>query len=904
MYRKSTFNRRSSVKSLLIIMIAAFGLVMYSCSGSPTSGVDDNDSSGNGDPITDSHQICEDLTITADSAEPMDIITVEGFSAGLGEDAIAWMRDAENPDLKAPIVFFIDEAAETASFVLPVHPSGWMEGGETEIEFVNEDEEFVCTGFSFTVEPLTARPGASDELITTLEDGISDLLDEMGYDPGNMDDYQSSPFYDSITPLLATMRTFSDESFDNNFSNIIDGNAPVYDGEPLTDDAKELFDALIGKAELSSSLSDMFSEAAAGTGQANKIQGSNSSAESDIITPRQLATHMQVQQVFQAKREGMSRHISDFSELALGTTSITLGIAALFTGGATAPAAAAAGLVGSMMTIENIMNQATADLLPSELTSVDILADPAEFAEDSEESGFWQNSMTVQNRGYTLNSSALIGLAPSGKAVNNRLVREQIGEVHTLFVELFQTMGLGFWGAVDETGIEFEQRQWTVIASPEREDEELFFEWEIFPLDSWDGGPAFEMFTDDDGDLGYEPLQEGTAELRFRVHPDPFGFPAGPVETKEITVHPIEVEIISDEVVLYMSDFEGEIMYVDLYASVENAENEKLEWDSEDNNEGIFMIHDDDAHHVTYFPPEESGTYLVLAESITETGPREGRTPPRGDNIRVRVIDEDDDQGMFFLQPDPGCVALDDEFTFQAFMGDPYSESMDAVEIPFGDIYWDMQGPGSLTNNGTFLPDEKGMVEISFLYEDPFTGDTHSTSASFVVLESCGELTIQSSQFEYTTGCVSAEGDIIGDNFPTPNPRSGVYAAGWTGMGGADLIIGMGADIRDEGNWSRSFDTYDGDHKWGIPTFFDASGDEWSQEGDYYGPGVEVLEVERHEITVGEHTIGLLSGTFQTWMFNYSEYERSDMYWSDVPIYTVTGEFSGIPITGGINICQ
>ncbi|MCC5912789.1 MAG: hypothetical protein JJU46_00315 [Balneolaceae bacterium] len=917
MNKKVAFIGRSHLKSILIVMVSALGLVIYSCSDSPTSGIDENgdtDPSGDSEPIDENHQFCEDLILSVDSAQPLDIIEVEGFVDEFGDEPIGWIFSEENEGSQVPIYVNANYNTETAEFIMPLHPIHWLEGGEAEIVLSNSDGSKTCGGFQMMIESLDPAPGETQRFLDEYNQYVKGLIESMGFDADKVagESVQSLPA--ELAPLAAALQGFDSDYVENNLKAILSGDAPILDGETLSDEVVAAIDALFGKAGLADLLGQTETTKMKPVSGAIGNLSCHRNEDSTNYTPACLDYLVKLQSQFQQSTDGVSGAFYEFSEVALGAASLSLGVLALGTAGATAPAAAAAGVAGNAMAIQNLVNDVMSNVLPSQFVDFELLAAPLAFNEDSEEIGEWVSFVKFTSRGTTITNAQIAGLLPAGRLIDNNLVQGMISELSQEVAKLTYSFGASILGSVAEQGITYEPKQYLSYINPKRDGDEDYYRWELHHLESWNGSQAFEFYVDfDTGEIDeqkYIPLVEGKTELRVRTNDGVFNFSPGLVLTEELILKPIEIELDPDEVVLYLKDFKNEDLKVDFFAEVENADDEELEWVSEDNGDGFFMQNDDKGHHVTYFPHEKAGTYLVVAESITETGPRQGKMPPRTESVRVRVIDEDDSQGMLFMQPNSGCVALDDEFTFQPFIGDPFSEEIGAIEIPFEEIDWDMEGAGSLSSSGTFTPDEEGFVEIVFIYDDEASGETHTASASFVVLESCGELTVSSDYFEYTTSCVSADSPEA----PTPFPYdlSAVMAAGWTDLGGADLTVTMEANIEEEtGSWTRSFKRmwggFDGSGShWSIPNFLDHTADEWQpiEVWELENPEDETFDVERVEITVGDSSIGLLSGEFNMTMYNYSEYERENQYSDERTISEFRGEFHGIPIIGGINICQ
>lgn len=904
MGHSDTLSGRRSFTSIFIILITTIGLTLYSCSDSTTTGANEHEQPGTEDPITDDiHPVCEDLKILTDTGKPMDIIDIEGFQDDFGDEPFGWIYSDEDDERLVPIYINADYPNETAEFILPLHPIHWMDGGETEVTISNHDSTLICSGLQMTIEPLEPAPGETERFLDEFDAFITELINQLGYNLSELVDENVSSLPEEVAPLVVALRAFDDDYVENNIRAVLSGDAPILEGETLPEDALMAVDALFGKTGLANAFSTGFAAK-----ESSLNRASCSGYDKSNMPPACLDLQVKLQNQFQTSIEGVSGAFYQFSEDALSAASIGLAVVALGTAGAAAPAAVAAGVAGNAMAIHNLFNDSMANVLPSQFTNFDLIAGPVTFNEDSEEIGEWVGFVEFASRGTTITYAKIATLLPHGKLLDNQIANEMIREVSNKVAQITLSMGLTIIESQSEQGITLESTLFRSYITPDRDDDEIYFNWELNHRDSWDGSQAFEYYIDLNtgfiDELRYIPVVEGKTELRTRINDGAFNLSPGPVQTEELILNPIEITVTPDETVLYLSDFENDDLKVEIAAEVENADDEKLEWDAEDGGEGFFIQNDNEGHEMTYFPPEEPGTYLLVAESTTETGPRQGRTPPRSETVRVRVMGESDAQGLFFLQPDPGCVALDEEFTFNAYLGDPFDENTDPVPIPFTDIFWDMRGPGNLSDDGTFTPDEKGVVDIAFLYEDPNTGNTHSNSTSFVVLEGCGELTVESDYFKYSTDCVSAR--LIRQSFFSSDV-SVISAAGWRG-GGTNMNISMDYDIESKtGSWTKSFvRTLTGLEGWDVAFFIDEDGEEWQPitAAEIENLSSETLEIERTEITLGDRNIGLLSGEFRITMFNLTESEQKNLYSDERTISTFNGEFSFIPIVSGLNICN
>lgn len=632
--------RRTSFRIVTIIFIA---LITIQCSDSP-SGVDEDIPEE--DPEPDVSQACENLTLLSDSGKPTDFITIEDFSEEFGEDAYAWLIATEEPSEKNPIAIYPDFEEETAVFTLPLHPVNQMEGGDVKIEIVEQNQEFTCPGIPFTVEALTPSPGASEELFDSFKQGLDEMFVRLGYDPEELNDKTVDEVDPELIPLLMAYHSIDSDVFENDLASFLDGTAPALNGEQLTPEQQELIDAIVAESDFATYVNDFFLSYVEGLNSGLNYTTLEKEAKLykrntyDTRSPGYISALMKIQEDAEGDVTGFKGATLQAAALTTGLVSLVAGIAALGTGGGTAPIAVASGYASTAISAAFFITKGIADLLPSQLESLDIFAAQGTFDEDHDDIAEWDNLMIVGGKNFSVSITDIISFLPTGKIFELKKVTNVIGEINAKLLELMAELNASVASVYDDSEVlRIEKNQWGVLVDPQRGNEETYFEWEIDFLSSWDGEPpVFGMCTDctESSNLGYYPLKEGAAQLRVEAKAEPFNFPTNPVETREITVTPISINVAPQSTSLLLEDVKsGEI--VEYNAEVDNAINEQLEWSADD---GFFTYNDDLAHNVTYHPPEKLGSYTVTAEAITESGPREGLEPPRTERARVYIEDE------------------------------------------------------------------------------------------------------------------------------------------------------------------------------------------------------------------------------------------------------------------------
>lgn len=647
MIRRNMFGRLLLPFLMLIIAV--------SCSDSTTS-VNEPDSE---DPPPEINAACENLSIVTDSAQPTDIVSVTGFSSEFGDEAVALVSDPDNAENEVPIVFFADFSEKKADFVVPLHPTNQMDGGSVEIEFVQEDEDFSCPGFTFTIESLNPSPNATQEFVESYGNGLKQILEGLGYTSEELAGFTTQDVDTIAVPFLMAHHAIDSDLFENNLSAIMDGTAPLLNGTPLTSEQKQIIDALVARSNIEQYLNEYITTIASQLDNLPakdqmQLKGEKISRNGVTLdTPAYLSGLMKSQREAEDLVTGFTGAALQASALTTGLVSLIAGLATVGTGGgaspATVPVGVAAGWASTAIATTLFVTQALSDLLPSRLVSFDLYATEYTFNEDSETIAKWENLMTVESRDFEVSVTDIIGFVGAGKVLDNKFVKDRIGEINQRIVEIFAEMNLAIVGGYDGTGIiAYEKNRWVTGVNTSRDNEEKYFKWEFDFLDSWDGSPPVFAFCSAcyESTNGYYPLKQGESELRVEAIAEEFGFITNPVSTQEIAVEPIEIEITPQDAEILLEEVENG-KGVALTAKVENADDPTLAWKAEG---GYFTVHDDYENNVTYYPPAEVGNYLVTAEAMTETGPRDGREPTRDATSRIYVEDEDE-----------GCAHFDSE---------------------------------------------------------------------------------------------------------------------------------------------------------------------------------------------------------------------------------------------------
>lgn len=899
--------RSNTVKALSLLIISGIilSLAFLSCSDNPSTGPDlpDPDPDPDPDPVS----ACDDLHLQSSSAYPLTVLTVTGLSDEFGSTTAGWLSD--NSGNQTPIALYRVEDSDDAQFTLPLHPSGSIHGGTAEITFISSSAQLECSGFEITIQALEESPGEAEQYTSAFQNGLDQLIQQLGYSLDQLVNQSVEEIDPHLAPFAIAYKLMAPDHYENNLNAILDGSAPILEGETVTEQQRQLLDALIAKSNLTS-LADSFFEdlLAAGSAGKSSVSPSFASAASatplptanamvEIVTPAELSELMRMGDYLSGFPD-LNQANPDFPDLFTATQSLIVGIyGEILTAGSESSDPALAGTISASLTvIQSALRFILPDLLPAGDMEIELNSSPLEFNEDSDEFGSWTAEFSTKSQGHSVNTAQFTSQLPFDLWDEIPVIQDMITNINQQFQKALGNIGVNLLGIAANDQLEFLPNTWIVHLDTERDDESDYFNWQLIHIDSWDGNPAFEFYTDPaqniKPEMGYTPVNQGTAELRIFAFGEQFALPFDPEESIELSVLPIEVNLSPNTVIIYLEEAEPEDFEVVVQANVLNADDEQLEWTT-DSSQAFFDINDSNGHDVTFYVPEEIGTYAAFAEAITNTGARSDRNPPRGDTLMVQVVDQ---PAGLVIHPAPGCVTIEDSFIISA--------SLDEETIPFQDLNWDLNGPGQIGPDGTFNPTGEGYMTIQFKYDDPQSGESYTTTIEFPILESCGEFSVESDYFTYFTGCVSADGPIRGLGLPFD--ISTISAAGWTSMGGADMILNMGTDIRDEGEWGRTFRRpgTGPEGSWSVPTFYDHHEDLWVPTDDGVDAESEIFTLERIEINLDGEIIPLFSGSFQLLMYNETEFEREDLYWDEKTESIVKGEFHGIPLVSGLNICD
>lgn len=524
--------------------------------------------------------------------------------------------------------------------------------------------------------------------------------------------------------------------------------------------------------------------------------------DDEEVLPEELDRLMTVQSGAAELNRGRSADIQEFTELALGATSTTVGLT-----GVGAPLGAKLGAAGNAVAFVGTAMELLDKGVPSRLEDIEIEADPPAYnedfpGEDVPYPGSWTAELDATTEEFTLTWADAIGTIPiAGPGARflselggvGRDAAEQMLSVYQEFLE-------DLWGVSSSTGpVRIDPVTYTIEdgVTPGRDDESEYFAWELRTLNSEDEADPFVLEEDDESE--YWPLSVGVSELRVQTEAGRFQDQLR-MSTQELAVNAIDVSIVADDGSEPPFDLDpAEGSTIDLRAEVENANDESVVWD----NEGGAFVRKEETEAT--FEAPQGGTTLVIARSDASGGARDREAAPaRSDTAQVTVGEDDGDDGRLTVGPDVGCLPLENTHELTA--------RLDGEPIAFGDLAWTVSGTGdgTLGSDGVFVPSAEGLVTIEFwLPDDPEATD----EVSIDVGGACGTLVLEFTFHPYqdatlTSHCLAGRAitDQAGGSFSSfltdPQPLDG------GGHGGAPVEVHVNAfdvDISEGAEWTEEF---------------------------------------------------------------------------------------------------
>ena len=777
---------------------------------------------------------CEDIEFELSSGRPTNYVQINGLSDEFGDEPLGWVYDSNDIDEENRFAVYIERINENqAEMLIPIHPGNHMEGGSATIEIYNENQSINCSGISFEIEALESAPGTIKQMVDNLEITFKNMAQEFGYSFEDLIAVDIAELPDEVKALAASIQTIDGSNNPNSIRQILNGNAPLLEGEPMDAEVLELFDALFHESGLSEKVVTFSEVIDSKTKLKNASFGNCLVLPENISTPGELNCWMGIQAWFENENQGLSRIRRDAAGAVLGIG----GIIALVSG-AGAPLTAVFGAAATIVSMQQIFIDANDNTLPSQLLGFEIKGNPETYEnEDDNTEGVWSADLAAESKGWTLDWVTTLTNVPGlGKAAGIFNRTNMPNHAVEFLIDNFQSQIGSIWNA-DSGPISISPQVQQVTIDINRDED--YFNWESNTTSKETNTDPFSFTRDQQG---YTPEAVGTADLRLETKGGDVFKGQKVFNILELEVVPINitlVEYIVDSDTTYVSPFYIAIdEELTLEAAVENAINKEVTWSVSPEGSGLSLIdwRVEPATGIKDVVAKEPGSYIVEAESIADTGPRADKTPRRFDQVRIVV-------GGLNVS-NPGCVETGEAYQLSASIG---GETVD-----FNDLEWDINGPGSIDSDGVYSADGTGDVQINF----QVIGQPENThTINFAVKKLCSSFTISSPKFNFSGTCVGYE-ELEGTN------RTAIYFDPQHEQPNGQIIIKeiLSEVMSTTESWTET------DPGWSINSFVQ-SGLEWPSKTWGYAPddniGAGGSFTLNHEVREYDETnLRVLGGSF------------------------------------------
>lgn len=578
--------------------------------------------------------------------------------------AIGRVPDAFGTPLSALVgeeveTFVFREDDGTARLVVPVLPSGSVDGGV--VEFAVTDGNQACAPVSFTIEALPPAPGAYGDLVDALQDILRDQAVAAGITPAEIIQTDLADLPQELWPLAVTQSVIDHPENPNSLRALAEGTAPATNGVDTV-----FLDRLIARTGLAAELAASANAASAARDPTHSLMPSAdvvTCLESPISDAQLLDECMELQASAELRANGASNE-------ALNGIGFAAGIAGVVPHpGVQLAATGASAAIWALQTLREGMT----NLLPSSLKKMTLEADPLTFKEDQPGPGSWEKAMvTATSKGWRLDKLVLdtifqiVGVSGAYKGwltknVDPQFVQDVVVLIETMLVQeaINTTAGSDFleieamdFGPVDVTDETWSEARIAI-------------------------GTSVELVTH----TGYEPREPGISTLSVRTKDGEF---AGKqiAKQKEIEVQQLDIDIAPEE----LNVTPGEHVFGAFTVTVTDAHDPEAVTIEVKNGSATISSNGDGTHTVDYTAPGSSDQFpdLVTARHTAETGARKNG-PPRTATAEVRG-------GEIIITPPGECVDIGGEQQFTA----------EVKGFENKKVEWGLIGEGDISDTGLY----------------------------------------------------------------------------------------------------------------------------------------------------------------------------------------------------------
>jgi hypothetical protein len=317
---------------------------------------------------------CPALSPSTLEGMPLAVVWIGSLPPNLDPDPIARVSWAGGPEVTFG---FVDDQVDPATVMIPIHPSGAIEGGDVTIRIADDVQS--CPPFTFRILPMPPAPGELGATFTLAEEliGVQALL--FGTTVDDLLNLQVTEDDQALLPLAFAQTLVSDPANAYSLGAFANGSAPEF--EPEDADMLDRLVARIGiRADMEAALSSIMSDDPVSPSPARAPLGlTQGLALSCVISIDSAQLLHECMTLARDKAQGPA------SKATQDKAIFAMEVAAMIPG----PPRRFARPIAALITYSKLYDQAVADNLPSEFVDITVSYDPLEFEEDQEGPGTW-----------------------------------------------------------------------------------------------------------------------------------------------------------------------------------------------------------------------------------------------------------------------------------------------------------------------------------------------------------------------------------------------------------------------------------------------------------------------------------------------------------------------------------
>lgn len=583
---------------------------------------------------------CTELSFDVTSAVPLDTVPVRGLPDTLETPIYAEVVAADTTVQDTGLTFMDRDDGAAGYMIAPLVPGGNGDGGAVSVRVTDGSRS--CSPLDFTVESLPEAIGTASAVADSLAVLVELLAGRFGVQPTELENVNLDTLPKALWPLAIGHEMIAGPSNDNSLRAILDGTAPVLDGDGID---LTLTDRIMALGGVEAALGEQLDSLRAGRTAAADLRvglqsGGTAAAVSRlscdpgaVTDPSTLHTCMNIQYSAGFQYRSM-KDVRTYMGVAFGAAGLAPGMSTV------------SFVAGAVLFLHSAVLEGTTKLLPSHFVDGDFFLADDYYLEDEPGPDEWHSAwVKAASNGWSLEQAVLSTILQVMGA----------SSVYEEYIDKFMRDT-----SIDDEILEFIETQIASAAIQATDGANII---QIAPdttlevgIDSaeWSqqrvNGEAIALTAHRE----YEPMEVGTAHIVVGTVAD--SFPGAHYESVDtVEVDRIVVTVDPPERTVNPGDT------VSFRAVVAKAMNPAID-PRPTRGAATVTATNDSVHTLQVVTPTDTSVYpyLLNAYSTTSTGARSHSTTPRlGQAFLYKA-------GSITVSPDDACVPHDSTQQFTA----------------------------------------------------------------------------------------------------------------------------------------------------------------------------------------------------------------------------------------------